>query len=294
MLLNEIIQHLSSSDIKDFVFEAELLGELENINANGISKVSVSDVRSATFYACGLAQKNDRPVALVVRSEYLSSTFTGLMESWFQRRCIIVIAVGRDILNHPLCCYKTCTSGQYKVQKLTEFESCFAELRRDLPALFLVEESIERKTLSYDADIEKLIENIPQKNKLFVYSPITSERSNNKNVLYIAPEYKYGMISKFLGHCISQEEKCILLTDLSVLKLEMNLFNSRYLDKRFNLIVTGEKPSDNILQWLQSNGIETAFCDSIDGAGDIALNSDKATAVFAVTQEVEEICTQTL
>ena len=294
MLVNQIIQYLYSSNIKDFVIEDNLLELFEGVVGDDINKVSVTDIRSATFYACGLAQKNDAPIAMIVRREYLSNTFTALTEAWFQRRCIIVIALASNILNDTLNCYKTCSSVQHKVQKLDDFTSCFENMRRDLPAVFLAECELENVPLKYSIDIAPIANELSEDGHLFVYSAVVAVRNEYNNVSYIDTEFKYGTLSKFLGHCISNTEKSILLTDLSMLKLDMNIFNSRYLDKRFNIIVTGQKPSAEILQWIKSNGIDIAFCDTAVEAGKAICNSDKAMVVFLVTQEVESTCTQTL
>lgn len=291
MLSYEIIKHLYNSNIKNFVVENDFLGLFDKIPENDINKVSITDIRSAAFYALGLSQKNDCPIAMIIHREYLANTLTALTEAWFQRRCVIVIALGSNILNDTLDCYKNCTCGQYKVQTLADFEFCFGSMNKELPSVFLAEEKLEPVVLSYSVDIT-VLNKFSSYHKLFVYSPLASTKIDN--ITYIEPEFKYGMLSKFLGHCISGKEKCVLLTDLSVLKLEQNIFNSRYLDNRFNLIVTGEKPSVNIWQWLQSNNIKTVFCDSVKKAASEISESNKATVVFVVTKEGETICTQAL
>ena len=294
MLVNQIIQYLYSSNIKDFVVEDNLLGLFEGVVGDEINKVSITDIRSAAFYACGLSQKNDAPVVMIVRREYLSNTLTALTEAWFQRRCIIVIALASNILNDTLNCYRNCSSVQYKVQELDDFTSCFENMRRDLPVVFLVECEIEDVPLKYSIDIAPVANELSEGSHLFVYSAVVTARNEYKNVSYIETEFKYGTLSKFLGHCISNTEKSILLTDLSILKLDMNIFNSRYLDKRFNLIVTGQKPAAEILRWIKSNDIDIAFRDSAVEAVKAIRNSNKAMVVFLVTTEVESTCTQTL
>ena len=207
---------------------------------------------------------------------------------------MIVIALGSDILNDSLDCYKKCTSVQHKVQKFDDFKSCFENMKRDLPAVFLVEHETETASLKYGIDIAPLANELPTDGYLFVYSAVANARNEYKNVSYIDTEFKYGTLSKFLGHCISNSGKSILLTDLSLLKLDMNIFNSRYLDKRFNIIAIGPKPSAEISRWIESNGIELAFCETVVEAGKAICNSDKAMVVFLVTQEVEFTCTQPL
>ncbi len=285
MLVNEIVGYLYSLHINDFVVEDDLCHLLDDTVGKEANIVSITDIRSAAFYALGLSQKKDVPVVIVLRREYLSNTFTALTESWFQRRGIIVIAIGNNILNDSLDCYKNCSCVQHKVQKFGDFTSCFENIRLDLPVIFLMEGEYAYNPIKGSVDINSIANEIPGDIHLFVYSALIDVRRVYSNVSYIDPEFKYGMLSKFLGHCISNKEKSILITDISILKLDMNIFNSRYLDERFNMIVTGQKPSAEILHWIRSNGINISFCDSVIEAVRAVCKSNKSEVVFLVNKE---------
>ncbi len=294
MLINDIITFLIDNGIQDFVLDSEFTEFSRDISIKGGEAVLISDVRSATFYAMGLSEKKNGPIVLLVRCEYLASSFTGLMEAWFQQRRLLVIAIGSKALNYSLDCYKSCSSGQYRVQNFFDFETYFKNNSQDRPMVFLVEEEIPYRKYPYCLDIVELEKEIPKDIKLYVYSPLALNKSERKNTIFINSEYKYGMISKFLGHCIFENNKSVLLTDSSMLTLEINIFNSRYIDQRFNLIVTGIKPSSNIIQWLKCNNIETVFSDTIEVAMKKVLQEIKPVVAFVETQEADSTCIQTL
>lgn len=253
MLIESVYKKLKEIGINDFVFETDIVDMLpfkdEIIHA-------VHDVRSATFYACGLAQQKNSPVVLFIRKEYLPSTHTGLMESWFQNRHVIVIAFGSDILNDDLSYFKTCTCTRLKLQTnadvnryLQSAEGC------TLPELYLVEDHIDpRKPMELKDKID--LDRLPEApDKLFLYEKLSGLFQSHPSIARIPERDKYGSISKYMGFCAASKERVMLVIDASVLLLDLNILNNRYINERFKVMVIGDMQRPNVLKWLEANHI---------------------------------------
>lgn len=258
MLIEVIYEKLKMSGICDFVFEADIVDQLPFKNE---IVHTIHDVRSATFYACGLAQQKNTSVALFIRKEYLPSTHTGLTEAWFQNRHIIVIAIGVDILNDDLSYLKTCTCSCLKIQSNAEITRYFlSDKKRTLPELYLVEDTIElEKPIVFKESID--LNGLPLvPDKLFLYERLSGLFKKHPNIIKIAERDKYGSISKFMGLCVASENNSLLVIDDSLLFLDINILNNRYMNDRFKVMVVGNMNQPNVLRWIEANHI--AFFDN--------------------------------
>lgn len=253
MLIDIVYNRLKGIGICNFVFEADIVDRLpfkdEVLHA-------IHDVRSATFYACGLAQQKNQSVALFVRKEYLPSTHTGLMEAWFQNRHIIVIAFGTDILNDDLSYFRTCTCSRLKIQSDAEVVHYIQNKeKRTLPEIYLVEDNIEPDiliTLKDGFDLNSL-PSVPD--KVFLYEKLSGLFKNHPSIVNFSERDKYGSISKYMGFCIADEKDSLLVIDDSLLYLDINILNNRYLNERFKVMVIGDVIQPNVFKWLDANHI---------------------------------------
>ena len=65
-----------------------------------------------------------------------------------------------------------------------------------------------------------------------------------------------------MGFCIGSDNNNLLVIDESLLLLDINILNNRYMNERFKVMVIGKMEHPNILRWLDANHI-AFFEDSI-------------------------------
>ncbi len=253
MLIALIYKKLKNIGIKDFVYEADIVNQLpfkdEVVH-------TIHDVRCATFFACGLAQQKNTSVALFIRKEYLPNTHTGLTEAWFQNRHIIVIAFGLDILNDDLNYLKACTCSRLKIQTNADvIRYIQSDESKTLPELYLVEDRIDfEKTICLKDSIDlDCLSSVPD--KLFLYERFSSLFKRHSSIVKISERDKYGSISKYMGFCTVSKNTNLLVIDDSILYLDINLFNNRYMNERFRVMVIGNMNKPNVLRWLDANQV---------------------------------------
>lgn len=253
MLLNVIYEKLKERGIHDFVFETDIVDRLPFKNE---VVHAIRDVRSATFYACGLAQKQDASVALFIRKEYLPSTHTGLTEAWFQNRNIVVVAFGADILNDDLSYFKSCTCSRLKIQTEADAVRYLGNAQRsNLPELYLVEDTVAcEEPVRCDHPIDlSCLPSVPD--KVFLYERVAGLFQEHPNIVRIAERDKYGTISKYMGFCVASGKSNLLVIDDSLIFLDVNIFNNRYMDRKFKVLVIGQMKQANVLRWLDANHV---------------------------------------
>lgn len=90
--MEHIIKILRDNNINNIVVEENLL------NVNDSSIIKVLDVRSALYYATGIAATNKEKVAVICRGSNSSrSAFTGLTEAYYRSLPIIFITLGNEL-----------------------------------------------------------------------------------------------------------------------------------------------------------------------------------------------------
>ena len=260
MVLKNILEKLYRSGVSEYICEKDISQQIPHIGTMHY----IDDVRSATFYACGIAQKENMPVVLIIRKEYLSSTLTGLTEAWFQLRRIIVIALGNDILNDDLNYFESCSSCRIKIQTLNDFEKYYGKKGKKYPEIYLIEYELEDEVSVCKIEastIEQLTEYV---DKVMIYEPLINGTIDNDNVVLINYKDKYGLLSKYTGYCVGKVEKNLLIIDESIIRYDINIFNNRYMNDRFKLVVIGKKFEENIIRWTEANNISFSVeCDLI-------------------------------
>jgi len=257
MILETVINHFLTYGVDNVVVEKglNLFNRLQS-SSKEIQIDVIEDVRSATFFALGLSQKSNKPVVLVVNGDYLSNSYTGLTEAWYQRRPIIVICLYDRVLNEDVSYLKVCTQDIFKVQTEDDFKNSIDNLHTlTTPVIFMIEEKRNSFTTHNFLDLNQILKFLNSDDKLFVYETLSSVEQEDSRLNIISKKDKYGIISKFMGFCIGFKEKAILVTVAESIKLDMNLFNNRYMNKNFKVIVIGLIDDLEIDNWLYSNQI---------------------------------------
>lgn len=253
MLLDSVYLRLKELGIKEFVFEGDIIDQL-SMRTEAVH--SIKDVRSATFYACGLAQKCNSSIALFIRKEYLPSTLTGLTEAWFQFRHIIVIAFGDHIINDDLSYFRNCTNVRLKIQSEQDVRDYITDIEhKKLPEMYLVECNVPIGEKYHFCDKITLEKGTLLVDKVFLYSKLSNCFNKDDRITYVDEKDKYGIISKYMGYCIGSDEKTVLVMDDSLIFYDVNIFNNRYVDERFKMMIIGTLEDPTIFKWLESNHI---------------------------------------
>lgn len=214
------------------------------------------DARSAGFFAMGQAlMKND--IVLIVRGEYLPSLYTVLTEAWFQKINLNIVAIYDnvyDVKNHYLnrCLVSNMMFYDYDVKKFKN--KINKELEKIGPKLFSVitnEFKIEKEDYSFI--FENLVDFQSEIERIYVYNSNNNFEKLSSEVINIDYRYKYGVISKYCAKTTSST-KCILVCNEECLKVDSNIFNCRYINDNFKIIVK-VKDVDKYVNWFESNNI---------------------------------------
>lgn len=226
-------------NLKSYLKDKLIVSNKKIINEHLIEKseevVLIDDARSATFYCLGLSQIEKKKVVLLTDEIGLSSCYTGIMEAFFQKIGFDIIVFGEKIPD----LYKKFTNIYINEQPEKE----------DGINLILITEVgvLEEKHFLCEMTIEDL-------NKLKPYK-ITSNielTSTNENLAEL--ECEIGCISRYIGNI--QISPYVLICSIEDLYNEINVFNCRYINKNFKIVVVGNKndKSTSIEDWLCENG----------------------------------------
>lgn len=223
ILVIKEIKVVTVADTASKYIDGECLAEFE-INR-------VDDVRSAGFFALGKTQTLQRPTVLFVESRYIDSLYTSLVEIWFQQMPVVVVVFDiNDGVDYSL--YVRCIK---EFNDLRSGPLCDLKIAKDGPTLIIVPGKPVEDNESY-SNIEELLPN-----GAIIYKPID----------------KYGAISKYSGFLCGTDQMIYCSIPLEWIKWDLNIFNNRYIDKRFKLILRGDflKTPCELKQWLEANQI---------------------------------------
>lgn len=265
--LKDIIQYLKPDSI--------IIGDELNVKLDVESVINISDVRSAGFYALGQSKITNENIVLVINGEFLPNLYTVLTEAWFQKTNLVVFAIYDSIYeieNHYL---DRCLVSNIKF--IDSDYGIFEEKIKNSvkligPKLFnIVTESIEPKKRKYGNIIEILDKYMDEEDDIFIFNMDTI---STKAALKIIPEkYKYGILSKYLAFTTLTTKRCVLLCNSECLEIDSNIFNSRYINNKFKLIITGD--INKTKDWIETNKIEIRESKDVEKDIENMLNEDR-------------------
>lgn len=231
--LDRILDVLESLGIKELIVADTAIDFLGEKQKESFKYSFIADVRSAGFFALGKTQTLQQGVALLVESKYISHLYTSMVEIWFQQMPVVVIVLDtNDDFDYSLLhrCVKQAKdyrdSEDYKELTIVD----------NGPTLLIIHAANSEQV----ADISSVKKLLPKDAQIY------------------KPTDKYGAISKYAGFLYGTNNEVYCLIPLSWVKFDLNIFNNRYLDKRFKLILHGEMADIpcELEQWLTSNQIE--------------------------------------
>lgn len=247
--------------------------------------IRYKDARSGAFCAMGLSMKENTPVTLVLPGEYISSIYTAITEAWFQKVNVVVLALYEKIsvVNTSWmerCVVKNATFGIDEKNGISSFlESAYG---MNGPVLLnVVGDGFYENTCDYD-EIIHILESVSSNEiQCWCYNP--KNKPENIRFHSIEAQYKYGVISKYIGMSVVSDAG-VLLCDAECALVDINVFRTRYANDNMKIVLVddGALKENNIALWIESNGWACKQVTTIDEEAGRWLVSQKKQAVLVV------------
>lgn len=266
-MLKHILDSLKKKGVADVIITLKQLLDLNN-NIPGFELSFVEDVRSAVFNAYGMAKISHTPSVVIVDDAYLPNTYTALTEAWFQRVPVIVISLNSTNLESSWY-LKRCIDAEFFVDNPTILKEIVDDvIKHKGPTLIKMSETLNEERIDYSR-IRQILTGVVENEKVLCYNS-SGQLEGFEN---IKPEYKYGILSKYVGRLVGGE-KAILCIPEEILALDTNIFNFRDFPNGFRLFVkyTDGFYWDKIGKWLESNNINVAVVDQEETCLSVNMN----------------------
>ena len=270
-MLRKILNLLLEKQIKDVVCTEDILKSIDSqdkeyIETNFNMQI-FNDLRSANFFYNGEVNSSNKTVILIIRGEFLPNIYTGITEAWFQRSNINIISIFEKYDEIKVEYLERCIPDIltiYEDSLETYKNTIYKFIDNNMPALINIKYKIDLDEKMDYANIINIFDDFIKENvDVFAYNT-KNESNNNVNILNIEPKYKYGILSKYMGYITAKEKKSLLILPYKLLKIDLNIFNNRYINENVKIIIYKEKEQNNIEEWIKDNKIEILKTKKID------------------------------
>lgn len=270
-MLRKILNLLLEKQIKDVVCTEDILKSIdgqdkEYIEANFNMQI-FNDLRSATFFSNGEVNSSNKPVILIIAGEFLPNIYTGITEAWFQRSNINIISIFEKYDDIKVEYLERCIPDILTIYDdgIEEYKNTIYKfIDNNMPALINIRYTLKLEEKSDYTSITNMLDSIVKNTvDVFIYNS-KNESKNNIKVINIEPKYKYGILSKYMGYITAKEKKSLLILPYELLKIDLNIFNNRYINENVKIIIYKEKEQNNIEEWIKDNKIEILKTKKID------------------------------
>ena len=226
----------------------------------------LSDARSAAFYAMGKAIKQDKTVVLVVNGEFLTNIYTAVTEAWFQKCNLLVVSLFDSVSEVNTYFMDRCTvmNRTVGIGETEVLRNYLVDSKKSIgPKLLSVvcdKSLLDKVQVNNFDDIIATIREVEQNNV-----EITCFNCNNSFVNNISYDYKYGVISKYIGK--STVRDCgYLVCDEECVLVDVNVFRTRYKTKNMKIVIyCNEAMNDFELEkWILNNGWECRMANTVE------------------------------
>lgn len=257
MDINLILDYYHRNGVKALVSTDQLSSAIDDSISSMFSIQEISDVRSAMFFAMGRSQTLNSPCLVLVRQAFLSSCYTGIVESWFQHAKIIVLVVCEQ-------------NNDFDDIYLNRYVRNLITSDDDLGCTISEGPSIVRFFGTFNVDkinisLNQFLNAVPADYTILIRRKYIEHLNDVNRFIGLEDYNKYGMISKFVGHICGSEKKICCVLDEDWFKLDLNIFNNRYLSNRFKLIIlSGQKNKQQYKKWITTNNIQLMECSMSD------------------------------
>lgn len=270
-MLRKILNLLVEKQIKDVVCTEDILKSIdgqdkEYIEANFNMQI-FNDLRSATFFSNGEVNSSNKPVILIIKGEFLPNIYTGITEAWFQRSNINIISIFEKYDEIKVEYLERCIPDILTIYDdgIEEYKNTIYKfIDNNMPALINIKYTLKLEEKSDYTSIINMLDSIVKNTvDVFIYN-FKNESKNNINIKNIEPKYKYGILSKYMGYITAKEKKSLLIMPYELLKIDLNIFNNRYINEDVKIIIYKGKEQNNIEEWIKDNKIEILKTEKID------------------------------
>lgn len=246
--------------LKDHKVKQVVIGDINDVKLDkDFSFSHCDDVRSAAFNAFGKCKLGE-PVVLLINGAYLSSVYTVLTEAWFQKANLIVVALYDSVYDIETNYLNRCTVSNMKLYE-KDYELFSSKIEESLniigPKVFnIVTTKMNVKENDYYNIIAELSKVMRNEDQLITYNSLHTDKEYKFICKNILPKYKYGTLSRYFAMMTELPTKAILLCDDSCVKVDSNIFNSRYINNNLKIIILQKSNSFDIKEWVTANGIK--------------------------------------
>ena len=270
-MLRKILNLLLEKQIKDVVCTEDILKSIDSqdkeyIEANFNMQI-FNDLRSATFFSNGEVNSSNKPVILIIAGEFLPNIYTGITEAWFQRSNINIISIFERYDDIKVEYLERCIPDILTIYDdgIEEYKNTIYKfIDNNMPDLINIKYKLNLEEKMDYANIINMLDSIVKNTvDVFIYNS-KNESKNNINIMNIEPKYKYGILSKYMGYIIAKEKKSLLIMPYELLKIDLNIFNNRYVNENVKIIIYKDKEQSNIEEWIKDNKIEILKTEKID------------------------------
>ena len=262
-MLKEFLKSFGEYEKISFVFAGT------NDNFGIENGTFISDARSAAFYAMGKVIKTGAKYALVIDGDFLPNIYTCLVEAWFQKSPLTVIALFDNIDEIKTSWADRCTVGTFtcKEEDILKNKNKIYNLSNAKGSVLiniLTKETAEPKN-DYSEILNLINGALNKKVAVTCYNAKENEEYPNLELLSIAPKHRYGTVSKYIGSGAVADPGILCVTEDCV-KLDLNIFRTRYKTAQMKIIITnsGSEQSNNICEWITGNGWECSYKEKAD------------------------------
>lgn len=264
-MIRQVVEVLKDNKIKKIVTCNDILEKIDEKIRTQLEKTFeveiIDDVRSATFFSLGETNIENEPIILLIDGRYLPSVYTGITEAWFQRKTIVVLALYEKYSDINCEYLKRCTSDV--ITFYNEEENDYNKKIKDIinkkyPAIINLKVEFNNSNKLNDNNILEIAKILNSEDEMWIYNLEMTE-NNTCKIKNIDEAHKYGILSKYMGYITAKNEKVLLVSTSEILKLDLNIFNNRYINKNFKVILVDNKnifKENNIEKWIQENKIK--------------------------------------
>lgn len=287
-MLKEVLDLFLEEKIKDIVCTEDILNNLDNqdkeyIKANFDVQI-FNDLRSATFFSNGEVNSNNKPVILLIKGEFLPNIYTGITEAWFQRSNINIISIFKKYDDIKVEYLERCIPDILTIydDSIEEYKNTIYKfINNNMPSMINMKYMLKSEEKADYTNIINMLNSIV-KNKVDVFTYNSkNESKNNINIINVEPKYKYGILSKYMGYITAKNQRSLIILPYELLKIDLNIFNNRYISENVKIIINKKKEQSNIEEWIKDNKIEILQTKNLDkNIFEKFWNLDKASALI--------------
>ena len=243
----EITTVITSEEIRQHYFSDSLFDVVVN-----------EDVRSATFFSYGKAQREGRMMALVVYEEQLVHCYSAMTEAMFQHVSFLIFVLHKDNDSFTHDYLNACLIAEYNFDPLVEIEIKRLPVNKRGPIIVNVQLGKQPREVNVPLDMLPLIETLSLEHDdvVICFDKYSKGLEDYCRVITFSEGQKYGVISKYIGFLIGCSKCCILIMSLKHFKYDLNILNNRYINNRFKVIMVDEYGTDSRhVNWIKKNSI---------------------------------------